>query len=53
MFGIFESAVDLAVDAARIVTAPVEAAVNLAGAALKPVAEVASDLVADVKSLKD
>ena len=53
MFSIFESAVDLAVDAARIVTAPAEIAIDLADAALKPVAEVAQELVADVKSLKD
>lgn len=53
MFGLLTSLTGLATDAARVVIAPVEIAVDLAGAAVKPVAEVAKTLVADVKSLKD
>lgn len=53
MFGLLESAVDLATDVATVVTKPVEMVVDLAGAAVKPVAEVAKELANDVKSLKD
>lgn len=53
MFGLFKSVVDLTVDVAKVVIAPVEIVADLAGAVVKPVAEVAKDLVADVKSLKD
>jgi hypothetical protein len=53
MFGIFESLVQLAEDTVDIIAAPVEMAVDLVGAAVKPVAEVARELVEDVKSLKD
>lgn len=53
MFGLFKSVVDLATDVASVVVAPVEIVADLAGAAVKPVAEVAQELVKDVKSLKD
>lgn len=53
MFSLFKSACDLVGDAAKVALAPVEMAVDLAGAAVKPLAEVAQDLVADIKSLKD
>jgi hypothetical protein len=53
MFGLLESLVDLTTDVVKVVAAPVEMAVDLAGAVVKPVAEVASDLVDDIKSLKD
>ena len=53
MFGLFKSVVELAADVVQVVAAPVVMVTDLAGAAIKPVAEVAKDLVADVKSLKD
>jgi len=53
MFGLLKSVVDLAGDVATVVTKPVEAVVDLADAAIKPVAEVAKELAKDVKSLKD
>ena len=53
MFGLFKSVVDLATDVVKVAAAPVEIVADLAGAAIKPAAEVAKDLVADVKSLKD
>lgn len=53
MFGLLKSVVGLAADVAQVVVAPVEIVADLAGAAVKPVAEAAKDLVADVKSLKD
>jgi diacylglycerol kinase len=40
-------------DVVKVTLAPVEIAVDLAGAAIKPLAEVAKDLTNDVKSLKD
>ena len=53
MFGLFDSVFDLVGDVAKVALAPVEMAVDLAGAAVKPLAEVAKVLVDDVKSLKD
>lgn len=53
MFGLLDSLVDLAADVAKVASAPVEMAIDLAGAAIKPFAEAASDMVDDVKSLKD
>lgn len=53
MFGLLKSVADLAVDVVKVAVAPVEIVADLAGAVVKPVAEVAKDLVADVKSLKD
>jgi hypothetical protein len=53
MFGFLKSATDLATNVATVVLKPVEIAVDLADAALKPLAEVAKDLSADVKCLKD
>ena len=53
MFGFLNSAVDLVSDVAKVALAPVEIAVDLAGAAIKPLAEVAKDLTNDIKSLKD
>jgi hypothetical protein len=53
MFGLFNSVVDLASDVVKVVVAPVEMAVDLAGAAVKPLAEAAKDLTKDIKSLKD
>jgi hypothetical protein len=53
MFKLFESVVDLATDVVKVAAAPVEIAVDLAGAVVKPVAEVAQDIVKEVKSLKD
>lgn len=53
MFGFLDSVVDLVGDVAKVALAPVAIAVDLAGAAVKPLAEVAKDLTADVKSLKN
>ena len=53
MFGLLKSVVDLAVNVVEVVVTPVEMVVDLAGAAVKPLAEVTRDLKADVKSLKD
>lgn len=53
MFGLLKSLGGLAADVAQVVTAPVEMVVDVAAAAVKPVAEVAKELIADVKSLKD
>ncbi|MFS2007957.1 hypothetical protein ACEN9F_30555 [Duganella sp. CT11-25] len=53
MFGLLKSVVGLAADAVQVAVAPVEIVADLAGAAMKPVTEVAKDLVAEVKSLKD
>lgn len=53
MFGLLKSVTDLVSDVATVVVAPIEIASDLVGAAVKPVAEVARDMVADVKSLKD
>jgi len=53
MFGLLKSVADLATDVATVVTKPVEMAVDLTGAAIKPVAEVAKELAKDVKSIKD
>lgn len=53
MFGLFKSVADLAADVATVVVGPVAVAVDLAGAVVKPVAEVALDLANQVKSLKD
>lgn len=53
MFGLLKSVVDLATDVVKVAAAPVVIVTDLAGAAVKPIAEVAKDLVADVKSLKD
>jgi hypothetical protein len=53
MFGLLNSVVSLASDVVKVVIAPVEMAVDLAGAAVKPIAEVAKELTKDIKSLKD
>lgn len=53
MFGLLDSLVELATDTVKVVAAPVEMVVDLAGAAIKPLAEAATELVEDVKSLKD
>lgn len=53
MFGLLKSLGGLAADAVQVVAAPVEMVIDAAAAAVKPVAEAAKELVADVKSLKD
>jgi hypothetical protein len=50
---LFGSLIDLTTDVVRVVAAPVEAVVDLAGAVVKPIADVAEDLVSDIKSIKD
>lgn len=53
MFGLLKSITDLAGDVAKVALAPVEIAVDLTAAAVRPLAEAAKGLTADVKSLKD
>lgn len=53
MFGLLKSLGGLAADVVQIVAAPVEMVVDVAAAAVKPVAEVTRELVVDVKNLKD
>ena len=51
--GLFNSLVDLTSNVVKVVTAPVEMAVDVTTAVVKPLAEAAKDLTDDVKSLKD
>ncbi len=53
MFSLFKSVVELTTDVAKVVATPVEMAVDLADAAVKPLVEVAEDLSKEIKSLKD
>lgn len=53
MFGLFKSVTGLATNVATVVLKPVEITVDLADAALKPLAEAAKDLSDGVKRLKD
>ena len=53
MFGLLKSVVELATDVVKVVAAPVEMAVDLADAAVKPLVEVAKDLTNDIKQLKE
>ena len=50
---LLKSVTELACDVATVVVAPIEMATDLIGSAIKPLAEVATDLIKDVKSLKD
>jgi len=47
--GLFDSLVDLGKDVFDIVKAPVEIAVDVTGAVVKPVADTAREVVADIK----
>lgn len=49
----FGSLFEIVKDTTRIVTAPVEMVVDIVSIPVKEVAEVAQDLVEEVKSLKD
>lgn len=49
MFGLFDSLVDLIEDTATIIVAPVQIAVDITAAAVRPVAELAEDVVTSVK----
>ena len=49
MFGLLNSIVDLTTNVVKVVVAPVEVVATLANAAVKPVAEVVTDLVQDIK----
>ena len=48
--GIFDSITELVTDVAKVVVAPVEIAVDVTKAVVKPVAEVAEDVVKEVKT---
>ena len=50
---IFDSVIGLTKDVFEVVTTPVEIAVDLADAAIKPMAEAAKEIKDDIKSLKD
>jgi len=53
MFSLLKSVVELTTDVVKVVAAPVEMAVDLADAAVKPLVEVAKDLTDEIKQLKD
>lgn len=53
MFGLLNSIADLATDVTKVALAPVGVMVDLAGAVVKPLANVAKELVDEAKSLKD
>ena len=47
--GLFDSLVELATDTVKIVAAPIDVAVTVVAAAVKPVAEVVEELADDIK----
>lgn len=49
--GIFDSLVNLVEDVALVATKPVEIVLDLADAAVKPIADAATELAKDVKDL--
>ena len=49
--GLFDSCLDLVSDVAKAVVAPVEVVIDVADAIVKPIAEVAQDVVEEVKDL--
>jgi hypothetical protein len=51
--GLFDSVFDLTKDVLKVASAPITMVVDLAGAAVKPLAEVADELTNEIKSLKD
>lgn len=53
MFGLLKSVTEVVVDVADLVSAPLEAGVDLLGAAIRPFKEAAEELKQDIKSLKD
>lgn len=53
MFGLFDSIADLATNVVKVAAAPIEVAVDLTNAVVKPMADAAEVVVQDVKSIKD
>ena len=53
MFGLIGSVLQLGADVTKVALAPVEIVVDLADAVVKPVAQVAEEVVQEIKSLKD
>ncbi len=53
MLGLLKSLGGLVANVVQVVAAPVEMVVDVAAGAVKPVADTAKELVADVKSIKD
>lgn len=51
MFGLLGSVAELAVNVTKVVVAPVEVVVNVANAAVKPIAEGVAELVQETKDL--
>ena len=49
MFGIVGSLVDLASDVVRVAVTPIEIAVDVTAAVVKPIAEVAEEIASEVK----
>jgi hypothetical protein len=47
--GLFDSLVELATDTVKIVAAPIDVAVTVVAAAVKPVAELVEELADDIK----
>jgi hypothetical protein len=53
MFGLLNSVIDLATNTATVMLKPVEIAVDLTNAAVKPLADVTDELADEVKRLGD
>ena len=53
MFELFKSVVDTASNVVKVAIAPIEVAVDFVGAAIQPIVDATSEIVNDVKSLKD
>jgi hypothetical protein len=53
MFGLLKSVIHLTTDVVDVVATPVKMVVDLADAAVRPIAEVEKDLARDIESLKD
>lgn len=51
MFGLLDSIGELASNVVKVVIAPVEVVVNVANAAIKPIAEGVAEVVKDTKDL--
>lgn len=49
MFSLLKSITELATDVVKVVAAPIEAAVDLADAVVKPLADAAQEVAKDIK----
>jgi len=53
MFGLFDSLAELTTNVVKVATAPIEVAVDLTNAVVKPMAEAAQFITEDIKSIND